>query len=83
MAKKHTVAAHNSNIPVVTLFNSDESPKLAVIDVSNIMSLVGLVPVLTRRGSSITRLSEYYCVSPGACFDSNIQDTAGKLINLC
>ncbi len=83
-AKSHTTANHDPTIPVVTLFEANENPKLVVVDVANIVSLLALIAVVTRHGSTINESKDhYYCIAPSTCFDINLQNSAGKLRNIC
>ncbi|CAO3644805.1 unnamed protein product [Mucor hiemalis] len=84
-AKSHTTANHDPTIPVVTLFEANENAKLVVVDVANIVSLLALIAVVTRHGprSMSQKTTTYYCIAPSTCFDINLQNSAGKLRNIC
>lgn len=81
-AKSHQVAKHDPSIPTVTLFEANDSPKLAVVDVANIVSMLALIPVVHRHGSAIVQTKEYYCIAPSTCFNIDRDKSVGKLKNL-
>ena len=72
--KNHDAAPHSKCIPTVTPFDSNENKKFVVIDVADIVTVVGL---LKSTGSK-----EYFVISPSTAFDSNMKVTAGGLSNL-
>lgn len=82
-AKSHGTASHDSTIPVVTLFEAGENKKLVVVDVANFVSLLALIPVVSRVGSTIIETKEYYCIAPSTCFKTDLHKSAGNLSNLC
>lgn len=74
--KTHGVAKHSKFIPTVVPFEANEKKKYVVIDVADIVTVVGL---LKTKKSSKT----FFVISPSTAFDSNMESTAGKLSNLC
>ena len=72
--KTHDAALHSKCIPTVTPFESNENKKFVVIDVADIVTVVGL---LKSTGSK-----DYFVISPSTAFDTNMKVTAGGLSNL-
>lgn len=73
--KSHDAAPHSKCIPTVTPFESNENKKFVIIDVADIVTVVGLLK--SARSSK-----NYFVISPSTAFDTNMKVTAGALSNL-
>jgi len=85
--KSHSVAAHSSCIPTVVPFKKDEVKKIVVVDIADIVTVVGLLKMvqhtLNGRTVSYKELNSLFVISPSTCFDSDMKKTAGSIVNLC
>ncbi|KAI9329148.1 hypothetical protein BD770DRAFT_432719 [Pilaira anomala] len=76
MMKSHRAAQHSKFIPVVISFAATETKKFVVVDVGDIISVVGLQKSTKEKNT-------YFVITPSTAFDSEMKTTAGSLINLC
>ena len=76
MMKNHGAAQHSKFIPVVVPFVPFETKKFVVIDVGDIISVVGLQKSTKQKNT-------YFVITPSTAFDSDMKTTAGSLIKLC
>lgn len=74
--KSHGAAKHGDFIPTVTPFSSSENKKVVVIDVADIVSVVGLLKTKTQGNS-------YFVIAPSTTFEADMKTTAGAISNLC
>ena len=73
--KSHDAATHSNCIPTVVPFGVNENKKFVVIDVADIVTVVGLL-------KSAKSSKKYFVISPSTAFDTNMRVTAGSLSNL-
>lgn len=85
--KKHSAANHSSCIPTVTPFGNEEVKKVVVIDIADIVSVVGLLQMVSHvvNGKKITfrQADSLFVISPSTTFENDMKKTAGSIINLC
>lgn len=85
--KSHSAASHSSCIPTVVPFKSNEGKKIVVVDIADIVTVVGLLKMVnhTTTGRTITykESNSLFVISPSTCFDTDMKKTAGSIINLC
>ncbi|KAI8058904.1 hypothetical protein BDF21DRAFT_456040 [Thamnidium elegans] len=85
--KTHSVAAHSSCIPVVIPFKETETKKMVVVDIADIITVVGLLKMVHQvtNGRNVTfkESDSLFVISPSTAFDVDMKTTAGSIINLC
>lgn len=85
--KEHGTASHSSCIPTVVPYGVNESQKVVVIDVADIISVVGLMKQINGKvivGKNTLYFPEsYFVISPSTAFNSDMSKTAGKQRTLC
>jgi hypothetical protein len=85
--KTHSAASHSSCIPMVTPFKQCETKKNTVVDIADIVTVVGLLKMVKQvvSGRTITfkESDSLFVISPSTAFDEDMKKTAGSIINLC
>lgn len=74
--KSHGVSKHSNFIPVVTPYDVKENKKIAVVDVADIVSVVGLLKTKNESKS-------FFVITPSTVFNTDMKTTAGNISNLC
>ncbi|CEP20049.1 hypothetical protein [Parasitella parasitica] len=62
--KAHRTASHSNNIPLVQPFRDSEVKKFAVVDVADIVSVVGLLQKTDLVNRRIESSNWFYVISP-------------------
>jgi hypothetical protein len=83
----HSAASHSPCIPTVVPFKESEVKKIVVIDIADIVTVVGLLKVVNQvsSGNRVTfeETNSFFVISPSTCFDDDMKKKAGKISNLC
>jgi hypothetical protein len=80
--KHHQTSPHSKNIPMVQPFRENETKKFVVIDVADIVSVVGLLQKTDLVNRNIESSNWFYVISPSTAFDTNMASYSGKLGDL-
>ncbi|KAI7892666.1 uncharacterized protein EV154DRAFT_601540 [Mucor mucedo] len=85
--KRHSAASHSPCIPTVVPYENNEEKKIVVINIADIVTVVGLLKMVTHsvNGKKVTYQdsSSLFVISPSTSFDDDMKKTAGKISNLC
>ncbi|CEP16956.1 hypothetical protein [Parasitella parasitica] len=80
--KAHRTASHSNNIPLVQPFRDSELKKFAVVDVADIVSVVGSLQKTDLVNRRIESSNWFYIISPSTAFDENMASYSGQLGDL-
>lgn len=85
--KSHSAAAHSSCIPTVIPFEEGETKKTVVVDIADIVTVVGLLKMVNQvvdgRNVTFKESKSLFVISPSTAFDTDMKKTAGSIVNLC
>ncbi|KAG2228435.1 hypothetical protein INT48_000366, partial [Thamnidium elegans] len=80
--KSHKTSPYSKCIPLVHPFPANETKKYAVIDVGDILSVVGLIQKTDLVNNQAQSSNWFYVISPSTAFDRDMSINTGKISDL-